>query len=542
MAVQSYKCPACGAGIAFDIETQKWACKFCGSVFDRLDGAETPGAPEGASSAETPPVGDGAAYEHTVRYSCPSCGGAILADETTAATFCVYCHNPAILSERVEGVRRPERMIPFKLGKDTVKDALAKYCRRRPLLPGDFRAFAEKGEVSGLYVPFWLHSAEIRCRMSAEGKQISTWSDARYVYTKTDTYEVEREADVAFQGVPADGSARMDDRLMEQLEPFNAKEMTAFDPAYLSGHFAETYDVDAEESGKRALPRMEKAAEGMTRETITGYQSVSLRRNDRQTLRRSHEYALLPVWTLMARYKEKQYAFAMNGQTGKLAGNLPISGKRALFWAAAAAAVCFGLLLLALTLTAPAPVTLDTRVVFTETTGGLTIQEFARQQLPPGGGDGILLAVAWQERETHIYPTGVAEELFSYDRLGRMLDELAPVLRTSDEAAAEAAFRRMVAQRLDGYARTLGTSLLYALLGGLALGGLTTGILVIVHKASLSKAAPGRAYLEPGGFCLTRSEDRFLRTHTARVPIPRNTGGGHGGGGGRSVGGRSGRF
>lgn len=309
MDAVSYKCPACGAGIAFDIETQLWRCKFCGSDFNEsaFNEAQARVSKEQAAQTEVEQSAQSAqeekqeqprkreVFESAVKFSCPSCGGDIIADENTAATFCVFCHNPAILSQRVSDEYRPDLIIPFQVGREKMLEALKKYCSRRPLLSADFKEYIEKGEISGLYVPFWLFSAQIGADMQAEGTRVMTWSDAHYNYTKTDYYAVRRVADSVFRRVPADGSSRMDDKLMEKLEPYYYKNIQAFDAAFLSGHFAERYDVDDRQCSERAVARMKKAAEKAIRATITGFNGVNVLSYTDEISGLGNEYALLPV-------------------------------------------------------------------------------------------------------------------------------------------------------------------------------------------------------------------------------------------------------
>jgi len=339
MDVVSYKCPNCSAGLSFDIERQNWHCQFCQGDFtlEDLKGQDAPAqdaesAKDAEMTMESPQWEE--PHDHfggdAVVFSCPSCGGRIVTEQNTAATFCVFCHNPTVLSSRLEKEYRPARMIPFKMQKDTVLKALHKLCRKRPLLPDNFREYAQKGEVSGLYVPFWLFDADIDASLTATGKHVRSWSDSNYRYTKTDTYRVERAASISFRNLPADGSKKMDDKLMDSLEPFDYTQMVDFSMHYLSGHFAESYDVDAKEASGRATPRMRGSVDRMMRGQITGYSSTVIHDFTSRTKDTRSTYVMLPVWVLMAQYGDKTYTFAMNGQTGKITGSLPLSRKR--FW------------------------------------------------------------------------------------------------------------------------------------------------------------------------------------------------------------------
>jgi len=327
MDVVSYKCPNCSAPLTFEVDSQNWDCKFCGSQFERsqLESIEALGGTEKIEPVAPSPEVQASYESGAVAYSCPSCGGRIVTDATTAATFCVFCHNPTVIASNLKEEKRPVRIIPFKLKKDEAAGALQKLCKKRPLLPRDFREYGLSGEVSGLYVPFWLYSADVAAQMSATATRVKSWSDSNYRYTKTDTYQVLRSGEASFRHVPADGSSKMDDKLMDALEPFRYEDMVEFTMEYLSGHFAESYDVDAVQAAPRAVSRMRDSAGGMIRGTVSGYSSVRVDNLQIQERNLRHMNVMLPVWMMMVPYKDKTYAFGMNGQTGKRVGKLPLS-------------------------------------------------------------------------------------------------------------------------------------------------------------------------------------------------------------------------
>jgi ribosomal protein L37AE/L43A len=326
MDVVSIKCPNCSAPLLFDIASQKWECKFCEAAFT----AEQAGSFDRQTDSERQGWGAEAFSEdEAVAYSCPSCGGTVLADKNTAATFCAFCHSPAILAAKLSGEYRPARLIPFRLGRDEVLVSMKRLCKNKHLLPREFRSALEQGEITGLYVPFWLFSADVDVDYRATGKQISKWSSGDYHYTKTDVYRVERELELPYRLVPVDASKRMDDRLMDAIEPFSSDQMIPFTMDYLSGHFAESYDVDSNASAPRFQERAAKGARSAVAETTSGY--TVMEQPSLRTFFRHMDcvYVMLPVWTLMTRYKGKTYYLAMNGQTGKSAGKLPVSAARA---------------------------------------------------------------------------------------------------------------------------------------------------------------------------------------------------------------------
>ncbi len=355
----NYKCPNCGAPLAFNIEKQNWSCDFCLSEFsekqmrgmgqDASEKTDERGRDYTHKSYHTEAwrVPQGERFDNdTQAYSCPSCGGKIITDRNTVATFCPYCRNPAVMASRLEDERRPSRLVPFKLDKQHVIAAMKNAVRRKPLLPSAFRRQIDRGEVTGLYAPYWLFGAQAKGFISGRGTRIHVWRDSKYEYTKTDTYLVERGGDMVYDDIPVDGSTRLDDGLMRALEPFDMHEMRDFLTSFLSGHFAEDYDVDAASAADTAFERMENYTEQTLRGMVSGYSGFTI---ENSICRRSGEncsYVMLPVWLYTSRFNGKTYTYAMNGQTGKLSGRLPVSAARAAVWFTGLFAAISGLSLL----------------------------------------------------------------------------------------------------------------------------------------------------------------------------------------------------
>jgi hypothetical protein len=116
----------------------------------------------------------------------------------------------------------------------------------------------------------------------------------------------------------------MDDSLMESVEPFDISGAVDFQTAYLSGFLADKYDVDAEASIARANERIKRSTEDAFRATVTGYDIVTAETTNVQLQNGQAKYALYPVWILNTTWNGQKYTFAMNGQTGKLVGDLPL--------------------------------------------------------------------------------------------------------------------------------------------------------------------------------------------------------------------------
>lgn len=325
-----YECPCCGGIVEFDSSVQKLKCPYCDTEFDMdaLQGYEEDKntEPEDNLNWEKQAGKEWAAEERDGMqvYVCQSCGGEIICDMTTAATKCPYCENNVVIKGKLEGDLKPDYVIPFKLDKKAAKDSLKRHFEGKKLLPKVFKDENHIDEIKGVYVPFWLFDTKANGTARYRATRIRTWSDSKYRYKETSFFSVVRAGEMGFSKVPVDGSTKMADELMESLEPFDFSEAVDFKTAYLAGYLADRYDVSAEESISRANERIRRSTENALASTVMGYTSVipessSVRFKDSQV-----KYALYPVWILNTTWKNKQYIFAMNGQTGKFVGDLPI--------------------------------------------------------------------------------------------------------------------------------------------------------------------------------------------------------------------------
>ena len=306
------KCPYCDT--EFEIEDLK-------AYSESLDeqGGENMNWDTAAGSEWQPGETDGMRV-----YTCRTCGGEIVGDETTGATECPFCGNPVVMTAQFAGDLKPDLVIPFKVDKKAAIAALKKHYEGKILLPRVFKDQNHIQEVKGLYVPVWLFDTDANAHVRYKASTVRTWSDSNYNYTETSYFSVIRGGSIGFADVPVDGSTKMDDTLMESIEPFDLSAAVDFQTAYLSGYLADKYDVDADESVQRANERIRRSTEEAFAATVQGYATVtptatSIRLNNGRA-----SYALLPVWILNTQWNGQKFTFAINGQTGKIVGDLPM--------------------------------------------------------------------------------------------------------------------------------------------------------------------------------------------------------------------------
>lgn len=324
MEAVQYKCPNCGGELQFKPDKQAFGCDYCLSSFTEEEIKQVCAKTENSIPTDEQQQAQEEFNQHTNVYHCASCGAEIISEENQTATFCYYCHEPVILSGRLSGDYKPGKVIGFKLTRDNAISSFKKWCGKRWFIPKDFKSDQQLEKMTGLYVPFWIADCDMKSDFHAIGKKVRTWTSGDYRYKETKEYDVIRKADIFTNGIPADGESKIDDLLMEAIEPFNYDDVKDFSMSYLSGFFADKYDVDKAAVFPRVKVRAETAAKKVINDSVTGYTVVSNRSENYRILNTNWQYMMLPVWFMTYKYKGEIYSFAVNGQTGKLAGTPPL--------------------------------------------------------------------------------------------------------------------------------------------------------------------------------------------------------------------------
>ena len=359
--VTNYQCPACTGPLHYSAKSGKLACDYCGSSFDVAEiealyarkEAEAAAAKQAADAkAEAAQAAKAEAAEAAAAsggwdtsdlsrdwgaeadglrvYSCPSCGAELICDQSTAATACPYCGNPAIVPGQFSGALRPDYVLPFRLSKDDAVQALRAHYKGKPFLPRSFTSANHIEQIQGVYVPFWLFDGGAEGAASYRASNTNVFVSSDYEITETRHYHVVRAGSLAFEKIPVDASSKMPDDHMDSIEPFDYAQLRPFSTAYLPGYLADKYDVTIDDSRDRADTRCRETLAQALRDTVTGYGACVTEREDIALRRGKVHYALLPVWMLSTKWRGQDFLFAMNGQTGKLVGDLPTDRGR--FW------------------------------------------------------------------------------------------------------------------------------------------------------------------------------------------------------------------
>ena len=299
--IKVYKCPSCNGALRFDEHAKSLSCIWCDSTYDVANLAVQLVRPSVSG------------------FLCPECGAHLMTEEFVAATTCPYCGNNEVASFRYEGEFEPDLLIPFTVSK---KEAILSYenvVASRCYLPNDYADEARVVSVMGAYVPFWLQSGTVNF-------------DYTYVaYRKENkvnyVYNLRRRGTYDYARVPADASDRMPDDVMDSIEPYDYASLVPYDPGYLPGFMAERYTVGADDINQRVNNRVAKSACFAAMSTIGREYDTKYPDYDRyhaSVFCARVEQVLLPVWLIIVAYGDKKYTVGVNGQTGKVAVNLPV--------------------------------------------------------------------------------------------------------------------------------------------------------------------------------------------------------------------------
>ena len=266
--------------------------------------------------------------KRTIGYICPACGAEIITEsELSATAICHYCHSPVVLSGRLEGEYCPDMLIPFKKTKEDALRGFRDWTKKyKFFLAKGFGAPESLEKLQGIYVPFWLTDCITEGTLVAECyKNVGSVRSGDYIINTEKKYTVVRQGTLEFSKIPADGSMKADDTLMESIEPFNYDELIDFKMSYLSGHNAEKYDVSKETVYPRIDSRAVQQTKAEFNNTIKGYSRKVVKNEGYRVKGVRWKYVMLPLWFLSYKYKDKYFYYAMNGQTGKFGGTLPVN-------------------------------------------------------------------------------------------------------------------------------------------------------------------------------------------------------------------------
>lgn len=330
-------CPNCAGQVSYDPVEGVMVCESCGMKISSEDFASLAGREKYDSentTSETPsPASSPIAWDkppaepvpYTRRDSeymdiqvhvCNACGAELMINETEAATFCSYCGSSAIVFDRISKEEKPKWIIPFKLNRELALEAIRRHFTERDYIPSKIKALT-LDKIHAIYIPYWLFTTNLRRELIVKG------------CGHDGTFQYDKDASCTYSNLTMDASRKLKDGIAKRLEPFHMNELIPFDIAYLSGYYADAYDVPVAELEKANLERCRAFIDdAIIRACPSANQFNGIKNFETHFVRETHvtekaEYALLPAYFVNLKYDTGRELVVVNGQTGKVVGNLP---------------------------------------------------------------------------------------------------------------------------------------------------------------------------------------------------------------------------
>ncbi|MBR6512543.1 MAG: hypothetical protein IKT24_03645 [Clostridia bacterium] len=344
--MKKYNCPNCSAELYWDAKANALRCEYCEKEYqpaeldallkksDQLKGKKEEKPTEDRSekiSRETTDqdkVSDDSSKTDNadlVVYACQNCGAEVITSKSTVATTCAFCGRAISLTNKLVGDFKPDEVIPFAVDEKKAKDIYKTYAKKGGLTPNAFTKTGVIKKCKGVYVPFWLHSYDETADVVLSCENVKSHKSGDDKIVEHEMYTVNMEVGSRFSSIPTDGLKNLSDELMAQIEPFDYSKLVEFNPAYMAGFYAEEYDENAEQKIGEAKERSKSAVSAQAIDQAGPYMDKSITSYTPTYTNVVSKYAMLPVWMFNVDYKGKLWQFAVNGETGKIAGKLPIS-------------------------------------------------------------------------------------------------------------------------------------------------------------------------------------------------------------------------
>lgn len=374
MDALTHKCPNCGGPLTFDPKDQKFHCDYCLNVYteaevsqyeeeqkaardingtqdqpvatddftftaeeqlEQMDETERQAFADAGGMTDTEATAEQtstAEQSNIELFLCPNCGAEIVTEATTVATYCYYCHNPVVLSGRLSGDFLPNKVLPFAVEKEEAIKQFLAWTKKKWFVPKAFFNQEQIDKLTGVYFPYWATDAELDGSLQANGTVIRIWRVGDIEYTETKQYAVQREGKLSFKELVKNAlSKNTQQKMVEAVQPFPLAKAIGFKSQYLAGFQAEKRDIEYQALKADIQNELRDYSEKLLRDTANGYTTLTGVRTSTEITGQKNEYVLLPVWLVTYRSNDsnkKVYYYAMNGQTGKVSGVLPISHKK----------------------------------------------------------------------------------------------------------------------------------------------------------------------------------------------------------------------
>lgn len=338
------KCPNCGATVVFDPATGKMHCEYCGYSCE---------LPKAESETEICEMNFEAALhtesfnwgEQKKQVQCKHCGAVTIYDALETAAVCPFCGSTNVMPAANENSIAPKAVCPFAITKQQAGELFSKWLSRKRFAPSKAKECTRPEAFQGVYLPYWTYDAQTTSNFTARaGFNRKTKDKDGHSRIETDWRHVNGVFQKFFDDVTVMASKRQVDSGVKECEPFDFSKLVPYSPQVVAGFVAERYSIGLKEgwasAQKKIQSRLHTDISSHVRKHWHADRSDSTKFSTLYS-NITYKYLLVPIWISSFKYKDNVYQFAVNGQTGKVGGQAPVStGKVILAVLLGAAVLC----------------------------------------------------------------------------------------------------------------------------------------------------------------------------------------------------------
>lgn len=325
-------CPSCGGQFEYSAEKKKIACNHCGhtEAIDRANDLvqelSLHNALNEAPSFSPEKIGNKV-------FDCQNCGSKFMIDLETVKVICGFCGSENVNLEAYEHkFIKPSGIVPFIITKEVGREKFEKWIGQGFFAPFRLKRLAKQNPLRAIYIPFWTFDAQTETEYQGEAGHHYYESKRVYINGKWQTQQVRKtrwvwrsgQMSYFFDDVLIVAAKGVQQLLIDRIQPYLLDQLVNFDPRLLAGWEAEVYGIDLNIAYDKADGVMDSRILAMSKQKIGG----DVQRNvgfTAEKFNQTFKHIILPIWLCSYEFKGKTYQFCINGQTGKIGGQKPVS-------------------------------------------------------------------------------------------------------------------------------------------------------------------------------------------------------------------------
>ncbi len=325
------KCPNCDGTLEYRADHRKFGCNSCGSFFTEEQVKKLFKGKNKSQAAR--PIMEDDEFCQGELYKCTVCGAEIMAEADLKIGWCFCCGGGLQKQGNLPAAYRPEGILPFEISRDAAVEIFKDNLAYGKLSPSAFSSDEVLSGLKGVYLPVWMADCNVGINVNGTGRTVKSWIYGDQLYTEARDYSVERNGEAEYFSVPSDAVGKMDRDLMAMAGNYDFTKLQRFDPSDIFRYPAEYCPVNKGEAFKCIQEKVKEDTRKTVGKSVSKYTDFIPENEDIDILGTYWNYSLVPLWLLTYTSGRKTYRFAVNGQTGKFAGDAPVSPVKLSFWA-----------------------------------------------------------------------------------------------------------------------------------------------------------------------------------------------------------------